>query len=149
MAWPPSSASRLNRRTSESPRGSLLCPRQHVATLTKVNDEAARCHRRALSATLRLPFRPPWCVLAVGGVETMAWSRVYALRSYLRSSLWVVPVFAYVVSIAAIRLLSAVDVWIGWDWEWRLEIATVQITLQGLIGATISFIVFAFSSLLV
>lgn len=79
----------------------------------------------------------------------MEWSRAYALRSYLRSSLWVVPVFAYIVSIAAIRLLGALDDWIGWDWEWRLEVSIVQIILQGLVASTVSFIVFAFSSLLV
>jgi uncharacterized membrane protein len=79
----------------------------------------------------------------------MEWSRVYALRSYLRSSLWVVPVLAYMVSIVAIRLLGVVDDWLGWDWEWQLQVSTVQMTLQGLVGSTISFIVFAFSSLLV
>jgi uncharacterized membrane protein len=79
----------------------------------------------------------------------LEWSRAYALRSYLRSSLWVVPVFAYMVSIVAIRLVGALDEWIGWDWKWQLQVGMVQIILQGLVASTISFIVFAFSSLLV
>ena len=79
----------------------------------------------------------------------MEWSRRYALRSYLRSSLWVVPVLAYVAAFVLARLVSAFDAWLGWSWEWRLQVSTVQSSLEGLVAATISFIVFAFSSLLV
>lgn len=79
----------------------------------------------------------------------MEWRRTYSLRSYLRSSLWVVPVLAYIVSIVAIRVLGALDERLEWGWHWQLEIGIVQMILQALIGATISFIVFAFSSLLV
>jgi uncharacterized membrane protein len=79
----------------------------------------------------------------------MEWSRKYALRSYLRSSLWVVPVLAYVAAFVLARLGSAFDAWLGWSWEWRLQVSTVQSSLEGLVAATISFIVFAFSSLLV
>jgi uncharacterized membrane protein len=67
----------------------------------------------------------------------------------MRSTLWVVPVLAYVASIVLVRLIGHVDSLVDWEWQWKLEVGTVQITLQAMIGATISFIVFAFSSLLV
>ena len=79
----------------------------------------------------------------------MEWNQKYSLRSYLRSALWVVPVLAYVTSFLAIRIVGYLDDWLQWSWEWHIEIGTVQYVLQGLVGATISFIVFAFSSLLV
>ena len=79
----------------------------------------------------------------------MEWNRKYSLRSYLRSALWVVPVLAYVTSFIAIRIVGYLDDWLQWSWEWKMEVGTVQSVLQGLVAATISFIVFAFSSLLV
>jgi uncharacterized membrane protein len=79
----------------------------------------------------------------------MEWNRKYSLRSYLRSSLWVGPVLAYIASIVLVRLIGVVDSWLSWSWEWQLELPTVQSVLEGLVAATISFIVFAFSSLLV
>jgi uncharacterized membrane protein len=79
----------------------------------------------------------------------MEWNRKYSLRSYLRSALWVVPVLAYVTSFIAIRLVGYLDDWLQWSWQWEMEVGTVQLVLQGLVAATISFIVFAFSSLLV
>jgi uncharacterized membrane protein len=79
----------------------------------------------------------------------MEWNRKYSLRSYLRSALWVVPVLAYVTSFIAIRLVGYLDDWLQWSWQWEMEVGTVQAVLQGLVAATISFIVFAFSSLLV
>jgi hypothetical protein len=69
----------------------------------------------------------------------MEWSRKYALRSYLRSSLWVVPVLAYVAAFVLARLVSAFDAWLGWSWEWRLQVSTVQSSLEGRVTATISF----------
>src|SRR5689334_14591767 len=79
----------------------------------------------------------------------MEWRRKYSLRSYLRSSLWVVPVAAYVASFVLVRAVGYVDTWLDWEWAWKLELATVQSALEGLIASTVSFIVFAFSSLLV
>ena len=79
----------------------------------------------------------------------MEWNQKYSLRSYLRSALWVVPVLAYVTSFIAIRIVGFLDDWLEWSWQWKMEVATVQSVLQGLVAATISFIVFAFSSLLV
>jgi uncharacterized membrane protein len=82
-----------------------------------------------------------------GGKVT--WNRKYARRSYLRSALWIVPVLAYVTSFVAVRLVGYLDDWLQWTWEWKIEVSTVHSVLEGLVAATISFIVFAFSSLLV
>ena len=79
----------------------------------------------------------------------MGWNRRYALRSYVRSALWIVPLGAYLASIVAIRILGRVDEWLGWSWSWVLEVPVAQTALQGIITATLSFIVFTFSSLLV
>lgn len=79
----------------------------------------------------------------------MDWNRRYALRSYVRSALWIVPLAAYLASIVAIRILGRVDEWLGWSWSWVLEVPVAQTALQGIITATLSFIVFTFSSLLV
>jgi hypothetical protein len=45
----------------------------------------------------------------------MNWSRLYRLRSYLRSSLWVVPFIAIPLEIASARLLHRIDAWLGWQ----------------------------------
>jgi uncharacterized membrane protein len=79
----------------------------------------------------------------------MQWRRAYGLRSYLRSTMWVVPVLAYVASFVLVRIIGRVDDWLQWQWAWKLEVGTVESTLQGLVASTVSFIVFAFSSLLV
>jgi uncharacterized membrane protein len=79
----------------------------------------------------------------------MNWSRKYAVRSYLRSSLWVVPVAAYAVSFVAMRVVGFLDTWLQWSWDFKMNVDVVQSTLEGLVAATVSFIVFAFSSLLV
>jgi uncharacterized membrane protein len=79
----------------------------------------------------------------------MKWGQLYAVRSYLRSALWVIPVGAYLASFIVIRILSAVDDALGWTWHWTMEITVVQNVLQGMVAATVTFLVFAFSSLLV
>jgi uncharacterized membrane protein len=58
-------------------------------------------------------------------------------------------VIAYIASIVLVRVIGYIDSWVDWEWQWKIEVATVQVVLQALIAATISFIVFAFSSLLV
>src|SRR6185312_7060557 len=67
----------------------------------------------------------------------MEWHRAYSLKSYLRSTMWVVPVAASVISFFLIRIVGWLDDWLQWSWSWKLDVATV------------AFIVFAFSSLLV
>ena len=60
--------------------------------------------------------------------------------------MWVVPVMAYVASLVLVRAIGYLDDWLHWQWTWKLEVATVESTLQGMVASTISFIVFAFSS---
>ncbi len=79
----------------------------------------------------------------------MEWRTRYALRSYLRSSMWLAPLAAYVVSLVAIRILGWLDVRLQWQWAWQLNVDVVQSVLQVFIAAMLSFIVFTFSSLLV
>jgi uncharacterized membrane protein len=77
------------------------------------------------------------------------WRRVYSLKSYVKSTMWVVPVAAYVASFFLIRIVSWLDDWLQWQWAWKLEESTVDSALASMISATVAFIVFAFSSLLV
>ena len=79
----------------------------------------------------------------------MEWRRSYSLRSYLRSTMWVVPVAAYIASFFLIRIVGWLDDGLQWSWAWKVDPSTVDSALEGLVAATVSFIVFAFSSLLV
>ena len=80
----------------------------------------------------------------------MRWHRIYGLRSYLRSTMWVVPVLAYIASFVLVRVVGYIDDWLHWQWAWKLEVGTVQYDARrALVASTISFIVFTFSSLLV
>jgi uncharacterized membrane protein len=79
----------------------------------------------------------------------MRWSERYALLSYLRSSMWLVPFGAYVVSFALIRLLGWLDDWLDWRWNWAVSPELARDGLQIFIAAMLSFIVFTFGSLLV
>jgi uncharacterized membrane protein len=79
----------------------------------------------------------------------MEWRRSYSLKSYLRSTMWAVPVAAYVASFFLIRIVGWVDDWLQWTWTWKVDVSTVDTALQSVVSATLAFIVFAFSSLLV
>ena len=79
----------------------------------------------------------------------MGWNKRYALWSYLRSSMWIVPLLAYLVSLALIRLVGHLDERLGWSWSWTLSPEVAQTGLQIFIAAMLSFIVFTFGSLLV
>jgi uncharacterized membrane protein len=80
---------------------------------------------------------------------TMEWRTRYLLKSYLRSSMWLTPLAAYLVSLVLIRILGWMDERLQWQWAWHIEVAAVQNLLQMLVAAMLSFIVFTFSSLLV
>src|SRR4051794_16690990 len=78
----------------------------------------------------------------------MNWRLLYGLRSYLRSSLWIVPFIAIPVELVITRLVHWLDGRLGWNF---LGFATpgAQAMLQATVTATLSFTVFTFGSLLV
>jgi uncharacterized membrane protein len=79
----------------------------------------------------------------------MEWRTRYVLKSYLSSSMWLVPLAAYAVSLVAIRVLGWLDARLQWQWAWQLDVTVIQNLLQMFIAAMLTFIVFTFSSLLV
>ena len=78
----------------------------------------------------------------------MSGSRIYRLRSYLRSSLWVVPSIAIPIELVLARLVHRIDAWLGWQF---LGYGTegAQGILQAIISSTLAFVVFTFGSILV
>jgi hypothetical protein len=46
----------------------------------------------------------------------MEWRTRYVLKSYLTSSMWLVPLAAYIVSLVAIRILGWLDERLQWQW---------------------------------
>ena len=79
----------------------------------------------------------------------MRWNRWYATRSYLRSSLWVVPLIALVLENVAIRLLFALHAWLEWIPWFGTTLTGASEALNTVETLTISFIVFTFGSMLV
>jgi uncharacterized membrane protein len=79
----------------------------------------------------------------------MEWRTRYVLKSYMRSSMWLAPLVAYIVSLVAIRILGWLDERLQWQWAWQLDVTVIQNLLQMFIAAILTFIVFTFSSLLV
>jgi uncharacterized membrane protein len=78
----------------------------------------------------------------------MNWSKFYGLRSYLRSSLWVVPFIAIPFALVMTRLAHWLDDRLGWSFL-GFALPGAQALLQAIVTATLSFVVFTFGSLLV
>lgn len=78
----------------------------------------------------------------------MNWRILYGLKSYLRSSLWVVPFIAIPAELVITRLVHALDAWLGWNFL-GFGVPGAQALLQATVTATLSFLVFTFGSLLV
>ncbi len=76
------------------------------------------------------------------------WNRFYGLKSYIRSSLWVVPFIAIPFELAATRILHGLDAWLGWSLL-GYAVPGAQALLQAIVTATLSFVVFTFGSMLV
>jgi uncharacterized membrane protein len=78
----------------------------------------------------------------------MYWGPLQRFTSYVRSSLWTVPLLAIPVAMIAVRLVHSLD---GWG-EWTLlgfGVSGAQAMLQAATTAILSFLVFTFGSLLV
>ena len=78
----------------------------------------------------------------------MNWNRLYSLRSYLESSLWLVPLVAIPLGLVLVRLLHRLDAWLGWSLL-NFSARGAQVLLEAFVTATLSFVVFTFGSLLV
>jgi uncharacterized membrane protein len=78
----------------------------------------------------------------------MNWRIFYGLKSYVRSSLWVVPFIAIPVELIITRLAHGLDAWLGWNFL-GFAVPGAQALLQATVTATLSFLVFTFGSLLV
>ena len=78
----------------------------------------------------------------------MIWNRLSRLRSSIRSSLWAVPLVAIPLELLSTRVLHGIDGWLGWT-ILGFGTAGAQATLQAIVTATLSFVVFTFGSLLV
>ncbi|OOG71008.1 hypothetical protein BLJAPNOD_04874 [Ensifer sp. M14] len=79
----------------------------------------------------------------------MRWNKLYALKSYMRSSLWVVPFFALLLQQAFLRAVLVFEQWTDWVPLWPLEKEGTVAAMQAIISLALSFIVFTFGSLLV
>jgi uncharacterized membrane protein len=78
----------------------------------------------------------------------MHWKQFYYVRDYLRSSLWIVPLVAIPLELAATRILHRLDGSLGWAFL-DLGVPGAQAMLNAIVTATLSFVVFTFGSLLV
>src|SRR6476646_208052 len=79
----------------------------------------------------------------------MTWNQWYALRSYLRVSLWIVPFVALLLEQVAFRTIYGLDARIEWIPAWPFGLSGTQTALQTIITMSLSFMVFTFGSLLV
>ena len=78
----------------------------------------------------------------------MNWKQFYGLRSYLKSSLWIVPFIAIPINLVATRILHWLDAWLGWTLM-GYAVPSAQAVLQVIVTSALSFMVFTFGSLLV
>lgn len=80
----------------------------------------------------------------------MSWSRRYAIRSYLLSTVWIAPVVALVLEQLIFRIAYAYQLDLGWfpGFHPGGKEGTIAIA-DYVISSSIAFIVFTFSSLIV
>ena len=79
----------------------------------------------------------------------MGWNRRYAFVSYLRSSLWTVPLLALVVEQIGVRFLTFIDRSLQWVPALEVTAAEAGDALATIQSLTIAFLVFTFGSMLV
>ena len=78
----------------------------------------------------------------------MNWRRLYGLRSYVRSALWIIPVIAVLVEMPVALFVHILDTRLGWQCL-GLGLEGARAVFNAVITITLSFIVFTFGSLLV
>jgi uncharacterized membrane protein len=80
--------------------------------------------------------------------RNVAWNRLFHGVSYVRSSLWIIPLLAIVAVLMFGPVLRWIDTWLGWRIA-GLGIAGAAALYQTVITLSLSFLVFTFGSLLV
>jgi uncharacterized membrane protein len=73
------------------------------------------------------------------------WRRI---RNYIKSALWLVPLFAIPLEFVAIRILDPVDAWLQWNFL-GIGVSSAQSFFDTIVTLTLTFTVFTFGSLLV
>ena len=79
----------------------------------------------------------------------MQWGNWYALRSYVRASLWIAPVLALLLQQVLMRLAIEFESSMPWMPKWPLGASGTLAAMQAIIGLTTSFMIFSFGSMLV
>jgi uncharacterized membrane protein len=79
----------------------------------------------------------------------MRWNQWYSLKSYVRSSLWVVPFIALILYLLVVRIIYAITAWLDWGPMFPWSESGTQAALETVVTLTLTFMVFTFGSLLV
>ncbi|GAB2178666.1 DUF2254 domain-containing protein [Dongia sp. agr-C8] len=79
----------------------------------------------------------------------MLWNQWYSLRSYVRSSLWIVPFLAVLLYVVAIRVVGTIEGLVPWQPDWFLGPAGPRVVVQTIVNLTLTFLIFTLGSLLV
>ena len=79
----------------------------------------------------------------------MGWSHWYSIRSYIRSSLWIVPFIALLLYVVVIRAAYHLESLFDWQPLLPIGLAGTKTLLEFVITITQAFFVFTFGSLLV
>jgi uncharacterized membrane protein len=79
----------------------------------------------------------------------MHWNRWYAIKSYIRSALWIAPVIALALEQVVIRMLVRLDAYLDWVPRISVTVSGATITLDTATTLAVSFLVFTFGSMLV
>ena len=112
----------------------------------KVTGTKSRVKRVNLGHRL---FASPRWQRPVGENFILTWSQWYALRNYLKASLWIVPLIALVSEQLVLRTAFALDARVNWIPAWPLDPAGTKTAVETIITLVLSFIVFTFGSMLV
>ena len=80
--------------------------------------------------------------------HSMTWNRRYQVKSYLRSSLWIIPLVALPLEQVAAALAYTLDTRLAWK-GLALGVTGALAMFNAVITLTLSFIVFTFGSLLI
>jgi uncharacterized membrane protein len=84
----------------------------------------------------------------LGAAFGMTWNRWYRLKSYLRSSLWIIPLVAVLFEQVVAAVIYAIDPGSGWM-GLGLSLEGAKAMFGAVITFSLSFLVFTFGSLLV